>query len=298
MAVKKNILEQYIEIRKEISDLERRIAEGNKKIKLLEKQTVCDVVTGSREDNRYGTIKIEGIAKQEIDRQWELLHARTEKLHSFKEKLEDMIVELEEYIQTIPDSEIRRITRFRCMDGLEWRQVAKCMGKGYTDDSCGQSAFQFSIAVNAMLRQEVHGPGGLFQIVQFRPMREPGIFLSLDIVLDINEQTDLSVTLLRLPGKSGASGDPGGDGILRVVHAQGFHPGKPLLIRSPAGHIFSPLYLIPLLLQAAEQIFKICGGRYEPVDGFFQLGLVASPGLGRRMLNIALALVLSGDDDG
>lgn len=136
LAVKNNILEQYIKIRKEISDLERRIAEGNKKIKLLEKQTVCDVVTGSREDFRYGTIKIEGIAKQEIDRQWELLHARMEKLQSFKEKLEDMIVELEEYIQTIPDSEIRRISRFRCMDGLEWRQVAKCIGKGYTDDSC------------------------------------------------------------------------------------------------------------------------------------------------------------------
>ena len=38
----------------------------------------------------------------------------------------------------------------------------------------GQSALQFSIAVNAMLRQEVHGPGSLFQIVQLRPMREPG----------------------------------------------------------------------------------------------------------------------------
>ena len=44
-----------------------------------------------------------------------------------------------------------------------------------------------------------------------------------------------------------------------------------------------------------EQIFKICGGGYEPVDGRFQLGLVAGPGLCRCMLDIALALVLSGD---
>ena len=87
-------------------------------------------------------------------------------------------------------------------------------------------------------------------------------------------------------------------GVLRVVHAQGFHSGKPFLIRSTAGYIFSPFYLIPFTLQAAEQIFKICGGRYEAVDGYFQLRLVAGPGLRRRMLNVVLALVLSGDHHG
>ncbi|EEG29846.1 hypothetical protein CLOSTMETH_02537 [[Clostridium] methylpentosum DSM 5476] len=55
---------------------------------------------------------------------------------------------------------------------------------------------------------------------------------------------------------------------------------------------------MPLTLQAAEQIFKVCGGRYEPIDGRFQLGLVAGPGLGRRILNVALALVLTGDHHG
>ena len=118
----------------------------------------------------------------------------------------------------------------------------------------GQSAFQFSIAVNAVLHQEVHGPGGLFQIVQLRPMREPGALLCLDVVLNVNEQADPSVMLLRLPGWSGASGDPGGDGFLRVVHAQGFHPGKPLLIRGPAGNVFAPLDLIPFPLQAEQQL--------------------------------------------
>ena len=113
--------------------------------------------------------------------------------------------------------------------------------------------------------------------------------------LEIVKQADTVVTLFRLSGRSGASSDPGGNGVLRVVHAQGFHSGKPLLIRSTAGYIFSPLYLIAFLLQAAEQIFKICGGGYKPVDGHFQLRLVAGPGLCRCMLNIALAFVLSGD---
>lgn len=102
--------------------------------------------------------------------------------------------------------------------------------------------------------------------------------------LEIVKQADTVVTLFRLPGKSGASGDPGGDGFLRIVHTQSFHSGKPLLIRSPAGYIFPPLYLIPLLLQAVEQIFKICGGRYEPINGRFQLRLVAGPSLCRRKL--------------
>ena len=162
----------------------------------------------------------------------------------------------------------------------------------------GQFTFQFFITINAMLRQEVHGLGGLFQIVQLRPMRKPGVLLGLNIVLDINEQADLPVTLFRLLGRSGASGDPGGDGFLRVVATQGFHSGKPFLIRSATGHIFSSFYLIALLLQAAEQIFKICGGRYEPVNGRFQLRRVAGSGLGRHMLNIALAFVLPGDHHG
>lgn len=89
--------------------------------------------------------------------------------------------------------------------------------------------------------------------------------------LEIVKQADTVVTLFRLPGRSGASGDPGGDGFLRIVHTQSFHSGK-------------PLYLIPLLLQAVEQIFKICGGRYEPINGRFQLRLVAGPSLCRRKL--------------
>lgn len=162
----------------------------------------------------------------------------------------------------------------------------------------GQSAFQFSIGGDPMLRQEVHGPGGLFQVVQLRPMCEPGALLCLDIILNVNEQADPSVTLLRLPGWSGASGDPGGNGFLRVVHAQGFHPGKPLLIRGPAGNIFPPLDLVSFPLQAEQQIFKVGGGEDQPVNGGFQLCLVAGSGLGRLVFNVALALVLSGDDDG
>lgn len=106
-----------------------------------------------------------------------------------------------------------------------------------------------------MLRQEVHSFGGLFQIVQLRPMGEACALLCLDIVLDINEQADLSVLRFRLVGRSGASGDPGDKGFFGVVHTQGFQTGESFLIRRSGGDIFTPLDLIAFSLQATKQVF-------------------------------------------
>ena len=149
-----------------------------------------------------------------------------------------------------------------------------------------------------MFGQEIYGLGGLFQIVQLRPMGEACALLRLDVVLDINEQADLSVLLFRLAGRAGASGDPGGKGFFGVVHTQGFQTGKPFLIRRSGGDIFAPLDLIAFSLQAAKQFFQIGTGWQEPVDGRFQLRLIAGAILRGLMFNIALTLVLSWDDDG
>lgn len=136
MGIDKNVLEQYTSIKKEIADLERMIAESNSKIKKFEKQVVSDTVTGTRPDMTIGPIKITGIAQQQIDRENELNRNRIQKMKRFKKKLEKLIVEVEEYIQKIPDSEIRRIARMRYIENLSWRRVAVHMGKGYTEDSC------------------------------------------------------------------------------------------------------------------------------------------------------------------
>ena len=136
MGIDKNVLEQYSSIKKEIADLERMIAESNSKIKKYEKQVVSDTVTGTRPDLTIGPIKITGIAQQQIDRENELNRNRIQKMKRFKKKLEKLVVEVEEYIQKIPDSEIRRIARMRYIENLSWRRVAVHMGKGYTEDSC------------------------------------------------------------------------------------------------------------------------------------------------------------------
>ena len=136
MGIDKNVLEQYTSIKKEIADLERMIAESDSKIKKFEKQVVSDTVTGTRPDLTIGPIKITGIAQKQIDKENELNRNRIQKMKRFKKRLEKLVVEAEEYIQKIPDSEVRRITRMRYIENLSWRRVAVHMGKGYTEDSC------------------------------------------------------------------------------------------------------------------------------------------------------------------
>lgn len=143
MEIKRNVLEQYTSIKKEIADLERMIAESNSKIKKYEKQVVSDTVTGTRSDLTTGPIKITGIAQQQIDRENELNRKRIQKMKMFKKKLEKLVVEVEEYIQKIPDSEIRRIARMRYIENLSWRRVAVHMGRGYTEDSCRMKMDRF-----------------------------------------------------------------------------------------------------------------------------------------------------------
>ena len=138
MPVQKNILEQYSALKLEIKDIERRIKDNEKQIKLLEQETVCDVVKGSRADLSYGSIKVEGIATSEIDWHWNLIHERTVQLQIFKKRLEEMKVDIESFIESINDSETRRIARFRFLDDYSWIKVARLMGYGWTDDSCRQ----------------------------------------------------------------------------------------------------------------------------------------------------------------
>ena len=71
-----------------------------------------------------------------------------------------------------------------------------------------------------MLRQEVHGFSGLFQIVQLRTMGEACALLCLNVILDINEQADLPVLLFRLAERSGASDNPSGKGFFGVIYTK------------------------------------------------------------------------------
>ena len=90
----------------------------------------------------------------------------------------------------------------------------------------------------------------------------------------------------------------GRQGLLGVVGAQGFQSGEPLLARSLGGDVLAPFQFVPFPLEAAEQVLQISAAGQEPVDGGAQLRLVAGAVLFRLVLDVALALVPAGDDDG
>lgn len=151
---------------------------------------------------------------------------------------------------------------------------------------------------DAMLRQEVQCFRRPLQVLDGCPMLVAGALLGFDVVLDVNEQAGLPGALFGLVGGAWPSGDPGGQGILGVVGTQGLQTGEPLLARSPGGDVLAPFQFVPFPLEAAEQVLQVGAAGQEPVDGGAQLRLVAGAVLFRLVLDVALALVTAGDDDG
>src|SRR5699024_10507348 len=115
-------------------------------------------------------------------------------------------------------------------------------------DGCGGNSVspfhQFLITADAVFGEKVHSSGRPFQILNGCPPLVSGALLGLDVVLNVNEQADLLVALLGLSGGPGASGNAGANGFFRVIVAQSFEPGEPLLVRRPGGNILSPLDLV------------------------------------------------------
>lgn len=61
-------------------------------------------------------------------------------------KLQQCIYErnrLERYINSIDDSFLRQIFTYRFVNGLPWKQVAACIGPGYTDEAVRQAAHRY-----------------------------------------------------------------------------------------------------------------------------------------------------------
>lgn len=139
----KHLLKQIPDIRKEIRDLEKAIISTEKKIDMLKKNEVCDTVTGSRSDLTIGPIKVRGHPTKEYGKRVSELQKKKTLMNDKKMELLRAEREAEEYIQSIQDSSLRRIMRYRYIDGLGWQQVAVKMGRHYTADSCRMAHNRF-----------------------------------------------------------------------------------------------------------------------------------------------------------
>lgn len=140
----KNVLIQYVEMKEEIKGLRRRIHENERELAKLENMIVTDSVTrGKRGKKPLGTVKITGRPTAAISMKQSLLKKRNKKLEVLETELLELTNQAEEYIETIPKSELRIIFRLYYIDDLTWYQVALKMNQKfpkrrikYTEDNC------------------------------------------------------------------------------------------------------------------------------------------------------------------
>ena len=116
--------------KKELSQLHHIIKEIELlkvQINNINQETVTDSVKGSDPCFPYvgHTIIISGIEIKGYDKKVARLKRR---LQSRTDELINRVAELNEYIATIKDSELRQIFALRYLDNLTWREIASKMG--------------------------------------------------------------------------------------------------------------------------------------------------------------------------
>lgn len=144
--MEKHILEQYTDMRAEERDLVRRIQSLDAKLLNMEMEgyIVTDSVTCGRKGKKpLGTRLIKGFPFPEYERKRELLRTYKLQLHLADAKLLNLLNQVEEYLEGIKDSRIRRIMRYRYIDDLSWAQVAHRMGGQHTAESCRQTTERY-----------------------------------------------------------------------------------------------------------------------------------------------------------
>ena len=138
----KNVLIQYCDMKEEIKDLRRRIAETEKQIwKIAEEGTVKDTVSGGMGGIQH--FVVEGMPVPELSRKRLLLNKRKAMLIEKENELLELMNQAEEYINSIEKSELRIMFRLYYIDNLTWVQVAHRLNSifpkhriAYTEDSC------------------------------------------------------------------------------------------------------------------------------------------------------------------
>ena len=133
-SIPKDILVQYCDLKEEIKDIRKRVQKLKDDIVKIEQEgSVIDCVKGG-----YGGIqnfKIQGFPYPEYTKKRTALMTRTAILTDMEMELLELTNKVEEYIQGIDDSRIRRILRFRYVDDMTWVQVAINMGGRTTEES-------------------------------------------------------------------------------------------------------------------------------------------------------------------
>lgn len=143
--MEKLVLEQYYHLREEIRDLRKRIDQGEKYLREMEEEgyQVSDSVKGTRKDGTIGSIRITGFPLLEYERVKTMTKKRIVKLRIMEDDLLEVMNQVDDFINAIPQSDLRQIFRLYYLDDMTWLQVATNMNRRfpkkrikYTEDSC------------------------------------------------------------------------------------------------------------------------------------------------------------------
>ena len=143
--MEKQVLEQYYHLREEIRDLRKRIDQGEKYLREMEEEgyQVSDSVKGTRKDGTIGSIRITGFPLLEYERVKTMTKKRIVKLRIMEDDLLEVMNQVDDFINAIPQSDLRQIFRLYYLDDMTWLQVATNMNRRfpkkrvkYTEDSC------------------------------------------------------------------------------------------------------------------------------------------------------------------
>lgn len=110
----KEELIEYCDLKKEIEDLEKRIDKIHKTTEMI-----SDTVQNGYK-HRAVIFGVDLIRKRK-------LHTYEDKLQCFYDKLFEQQNKIEDYIESIPKSDIRQIFRYKYIDNFNWLQIMHLM---------------------------------------------------------------------------------------------------------------------------------------------------------------------------
>ena len=138
----KHILLQFVDLLQEKEEIYKRIERLNKRLERINAEgNVRDAVKGG--NGGMQTFHIEGFPVADEDEAKYLLNKNIRLLKQREHDISEKIIEVEEYLNTINDSRMRRMITKRYIEGKNWKVVAYEMGKHYTVDSCKKQMERF-----------------------------------------------------------------------------------------------------------------------------------------------------------
>ena len=137
-----NLLKQYTSLRSEREEVEKRIEKLDKALqKIIEEGTVKDSVKGG-----VGGIQhfvIEGFPTSDYNTTRKALIKQKKRLTKLDKDIVEKLDIIHSLVNSIDNSEIRRIITYRYIYGYTWDKTAKTMGPMHNDEEIRKTAIRF-----------------------------------------------------------------------------------------------------------------------------------------------------------